>query len=201
MATPVNSESPRGRDEIVDAALDAAERLFAAAGPGAVSLRDIAAEAGVTYSLVNRHLGTKAEIHERLLARYETRWEALTADGVSFAEAAAILLGDEVDTGLYIRLLAWSLLAPPDGAEEDSGAATHRRHSRLHELVPGAEQLGLPPEDAQARVATVLSLVLGWRFFAPFIVDVLHLDEADNPRLHDAIRRHLHALVTPPESG
>ena len=58
---------PRGRDEIRTAALDAAERLLRANPPGSVSMRAIAEEANVTYSLLNRHLGTKQAIVDAML--------------------------------------------------------------------------------------------------------------------------------------
>lgn len=162
-------------------------------------MREIAAEAGVTYSLVNRHLGTKDELLDRLLARYEQRWQERTADAPTFAEAATFLLGDRADTGVYLRLLAWSLL----GEHDEPPAAAHRRHARLHELVPAAESLGLTTEQAEERVAATLAVIFGWRFFAPFIVDVLRLPAGDEARLHQAIGGLLEFLggSPPVESG
>jgi AcrR family transcriptional regulator len=190
MATPVNAgdrdDTPRGREEIVDAALDAAERLFATAGPRSVSMRDIAREAGVTYSLVNRHLGTKDDLLDHLLARYERRWrEGLPADA-SLADAAGRLLGENPEAGAYLRLLAWSLLADGaagvggDGAtgQGGDGAEAYRRHAALDELLPKAGELGLTDAEAEARVAAMLALIFGWRFFAPFITRALHVDDA-----------------------
>jgi AcrR family transcriptional regulator len=191
MATPVNagdrSEAPRGRDEIVDAALDAAERLFATAGPRSVSMRELAREAGVTYSLLNRHLGTRDDLLDRLLARYEQRWrEGLPADA-SLADAAGRLLGESPEAGAYLRLLAWTLLG--DGASASDGAGTaepigrdeaepYQRHAALDELLPKAGELGLTDAEAEARVAAMLALIFGWRFFAPFITRALHIDDA-----------------------
>ena len=48
-----------GREQTTAAILDAAEKLFAARGFTAVTVRDIAAEAGVSHALVHRYLGSK----------------------------------------------------------------------------------------------------------------------------------------------
>lgn len=49
--------------------LDAAELLFARQGFVAVSIRDIAAEAGVNIAAVNYHFGSKERLFEALFAR------------------------------------------------------------------------------------------------------------------------------------
>lgn len=199
MATPVNPSArrrpaqtaPRGRDEIVEAALDAAERLFAASGPRDVSMRDIAGEANVTYSLLNRHLGTKDELLELLLARFEDRWRARITPDTTLADAAALLFGTAPEPGVYNRLLAWGLLT------DDRAAESHGRHALLHELVPLGRRPGDTDREAEARTAAILALTFGWRFFGSFIVDALRLDDPDAPaRLHADIARLVERLAS-----
>lgn len=182
MATPV--KRPSGRDEISDAVLDAAERLFAAAGPVDVSLRAIAQEAGVNYGLVHRHFGTKDELFDRLMARYAERWTARLDAGADYGTAFEALLSPSPETGAYLRLLAWTLLS------DDRGASAHRRHAALDRLAELREG-----EDAATTTAAALALVFGWRFFNPFIRAALHLDDADPGELHDAVRVQLHRLI------
>lgn len=161
--------------------LDAAERLFAAAGPTEVSLRAIAQEAGVNYGLVHRHFGTKDELFDRLLARYAERWTSRLDAGASYDEALETLLGPTPDSGAYLRLLAWTLLS-----DRDKRAHAHRRHAaldRLPELRAG--------EDSAVTTAAALAFVFGWRFFNPFILAALHLDDADAGELHAAMRAEL----------
>src|SRR5690606_29335783 len=55
-------DKPQGRDQIVTAVLDAAERLFVARGPSRVGLRDIAEEANVNVTLIYRHVGAKDDL-------------------------------------------------------------------------------------------------------------------------------------------
>ena len=133
MAAPAASTAPvgrpTGRDEITDAVLDAAERLFAAAGPNEVSLRAIAQEAGVTYGLVYRHFGTKDELLERLLARYADRWREHLGDDPDYEKALVDLMGPTFDTGPYLRLLTWSLLTGASDRGARATAATRRSTS------------------------------------------------------------------------
>ena len=51
--------SPRGRDAVRAALLQAATELFALHGTEGVSVRDVAAHAGVNHGLVHRHFGSK----------------------------------------------------------------------------------------------------------------------------------------------
>src|SRR6266567_6745409 len=53
---------PRGREEVRQALLGAAQRLIAERGPGNVSLREIAEAAGVNFGLVYQYLGTREEL-------------------------------------------------------------------------------------------------------------------------------------------
>src|SRR4051812_39804951 len=142
MATEV--KRPTGREEILDAVLDAAERLFAAAGPADVSLRAIAQEAGVNYGLVHRHFGTKDVLFERLMQRYTDRWLARLADEPDYDAALDQLLGPDLEGSPYLRLLAWTLLS----ARSSDGAEAHSRHAALDRLPPLlAEQGGTSDRD------------------------------------------------------
>ncbi len=193
-------ERPTGREAITDAVLDAAERLFAIAGPGEVSLRAIAQEAGVTYGLVYRHFGTKDVLLEQLLERYAVRWREALGDEPDYGAALDRLLGSTFETGPYLRLLAWMLL---NGMPERS-AESYRRHSTLDQLPPLAvheagDRADGVDEERRARVETAgaLALAFGWRFFNPFIRAALHLDRDEQAAadIQDAIRRQLHRLT------
>ena len=190
MATEV--KRPTGRDQILDAVLDAAERLFAAAGPAGVSLRAIAQEAGVNYGLVHRHFGSKDALFERVLERYTDRWQA-RLEGLDYLGALDELLGPTPDAGPYLRLLAWTLLADRDPAAVDA----HRRHATLDQLPPLRGD-----GDGQAALATAaaLALTFGWRFFHPFIRHALHLGDPPD-ELQAAMRAQLHRLAAPGTPG
>lgn len=204
MATSVKGgvgDAPRGRSETVDAVLDAAEQLFARSGPTAVSLRDIATEAGVTYSLINRHFGTKDALIDRLLERYADRWTRRIAGADDYGETVSELLGSGPDPGLYLRLLGWAQLSTGD----EAGQGAHVRHAMLDRLIDrrsksdsdgsvteaGDDATGDPAVDT----ALDLALIFGWRFFGTYLRGALHLSDEQVAETHMAVR---HRVSRPP---
>lgn len=194
MATRV--KTPAGRDAVIDAVLEAAERLFRERPVTEVSLRTIADEAGVTYSLVNRHIGSKEELFERLMARARARWLALLGDDAGYDDALDHMLGDSPDSGAYLRLLASTLLsdATPGAAE------AHRRHHTL-DRIP--RMRGGDVELAAIDTAAALALIYGWRLFAPVLRDSLHLESVPDAEMQAHIRARVRAVAhfAEPESS
>ena len=133
---------PFGRDEVVEALLDAANRLFATAGPADVSLRSIARAAGVNHGLVYRHFGTRDALVDRLLERIAAEWTAEVQALGDFRRAIDSILGNsaeaEASASAWIRLLAWSLLTDAPGR---SGEA-QRRYATLDLLLAWRPKLG-----------------------------------------------------------
>jgi len=189
MATDV--KRPSGRAAIQDAVLDAAARLWATSGPGDVSLRAIAAEAGVNYGLVHRHFGTKDVLIERLMERYAERWETTLGSGADYDTALDRLFGTGPETGAYLRLLAWTLLG-----ESDSASAQAPERTALLDRLPTLRRDVDDPDVAAHDTAAALAFIFGWRFFNPFIRAVLHLD--DEQHTHEAMRAYLPRLAGGP---
>lgn len=196
MTTPVNR--PSGRDEVVEALLDAADHLFSTHGPADVSLRGIAREADVNHGLVHRHFGTRDDLIDRLLERMATDWAAeveTTADlGAALDRIMSDAPGAEASAGTWLRLLALSLLTDTPNR---SGEAQRRYGTALDALPRLAERDGHDPRDAVITTAAALALVYGWRLFHPYLRAVLHLDDEPFADTHDAIRAKLHQLLEP----
>jgi AcrR family transcriptional regulator len=190
MATVVKGSA--SRDAVIQAVLDAADRLFRERPTTDVSLRAIADEAGVTYSLVNRHLGSKDALFEQLMARYRERWLARLGGDATYDDAFDLMLGDSPDSGAYLRLLASALLSDANQA----AAEAHRRHHTLDRIPrmrddgDGADEM-----DATVDTAAALALIYGWRFFAPVIREALHLGDVPDHELHEQIRSRMHAVA------
>jgi len=183
---------PTGRDEVVEALLDAAARLLAVNPPEEVSLRGIAREAGVNHGLVHRHFGTRDDLIDRLLERTARKWTAeLEAIG-DYEAAIELIFGSDDDAeagaGTWLRLLAWSLLTEPPSTSAES----HRRYSTLDKLPPL-----LSGDDSAATITTAaaLSLVFGWRFFHPYIRSALNIDDVEFSTMQDAMRSQLRQLI------
>ena len=187
MATVVKGSATR--DAVIQAVLDAADRLFRERPTTDVSLRMIADEAGVTYSLVNRHIGTKDALFEQLMARYRERWLARLGDDATYDDAFDVMLGDSPDSGAYLRLLASTLLSDANAAAADA----HRRHHTL-DRIPTMRSDD-DSADAVVDTAAALALIYGWRFFAPVIRESLHLDGVPDHELHEQIRARMHAVA------
>lgn len=191
------ADKPTGREEVVEALLDAADQMFATRSPSDVSLRAIARDANVNHGLVYRHFGTRDDVIDRLLARMSERWTAqIDASGDPFEAIGAILgpAGDAAEgAGSWLRLLAWSLLANVPGAPTDP----QQRYSTLDRIPPLLE--ADDPERAAIAVGAALSLVFGWRFFHPYLRPALHLDDIAFERLQgamaDAVRLILEAAA------
>lgn len=87
--------------------LDAAERCFAAHGFAAVSIRQIAAEAGVTLGVVGFHAGSKEALFGTVLARRTTTLNTLRTDALaSLQTQGGISIHDLVDAYLtpYLQI-------------------------------------------------------------------------------------------------
>ncbi|CAN0485434.1 unnamed protein product, partial [Phaeothamnion confervicola] len=68
--SPADKQRPKptGRDEVIEAIIQATVELCAVGGPSEVSLRKVAERAHVNYGLVYRHFGTKSEVVKAAMA-------------------------------------------------------------------------------------------------------------------------------------
>jgi AcrR family transcriptional regulator len=170
--------APRGREAVKRALLDAGAELFAAHGTAAVSVRDVAARAGVNHGLVHRHFGSKEALRRAVMEGLIERIAAQTSDAPPPRPGeipAAFAATDE--TNHYWRMLARSLL---DGEDMESiQGGEFPVVTQLRSQVEEAQRRGLMPADLDARTMTALStaLGLGWLLFEPFVLAATGLDE------------------------
>ena len=124
------------REQTTAAILDAAEKLFAERGFTAVTVRDIAAEAGVSHALVHRYLGSKADVYRTVLARDEDAIRAAASDEDDLLAAASLMLREGLaHQRRYVRLIAHSAL---HGLSYDRTAGSFAATQRLVELAQAA---------------------------------------------------------------
>ena len=191
---------PRGGGEAVKArVLEAAEELFTARGPHRVSVRDIAARAGVSHALVHRYLGSKDDILARVILSNEQRFVAAASGAASVQEAALLMLRDDQRVGrAYMGLVVRVVL---DGLPVEAARGTFPATRRLVELAQAqaaraaspAPYPGVAPAFA---VAAVVTLALGWVTAGDWLVRMVGLDEWDRAAGEEQLHRVIDCLLT-----
>lgn len=130
--------------------LAAATRAFAEKGYSQVGIRDIAAVAGVSSTMLLRYFGSKAGLFEAALI------EAMTAEGLFDIERERFgeyLTSQFIDPGLDITAPAMIALSSGDVVAREIAS----RVSNDHAIAALAEWLGPPDAHARAVQITMLS--------------------------------------------
>jgi len=188
----------RGREAVREALLAAATELFAERGPAGVSVRDIAARAGVNHGLVHRHFGSKDAV---LRAALDRQWESLLRPVEAAPEDLELLAWlwqpDAVPEAGW-RIMARALLdgyAPRD---------LRRNFAVMQRLVAASrrqQESGRMAAEFDPRLLAAggVAMVLGWLVFEPFLIAATGMDDrsladvrreftAARQRIRDALR-------------
>ena len=174
-----------GRDEVVAAILEAASELFAARGPAATSIRDIAAKSNVNHGLVFRHLGSKDKLVGAVLDHLGQRLKELIE-----ADAPAEVIDAALDRQL--RVIARAAL---DGYPVGELQTTFPNMTRLLD-----DFLPRYADENQARLAVgnIIALQLGWRLLGPFLRSALGLGAMTDDEVRTAVGAAVERLAEPP---
>jgi len=173
------SASPRGREAIRLAVLNAAAGLFATQGPEATSTRQIAAAAGVNRGLLHRHFGSKDQLVAAVVAdgaqRFARELEGSAADDLSSLVDASFAAGDSARE--TVQVLVRAIL---DGVDIDTEVIrTGLVERAATQMQQGAG--GDSDTDPLLAAALLVASLLGWQLFAPVLLDALDLP-ADRER-------------------
>jgi TetR/AcrR family transcriptional regulator, repressor for neighboring sulfatase len=183
---------PHGREQVIESIIDATLSLWSAKGPAEVSLRSIAARAGVNYGLVYRHFKTKEAVIRAATDRVVARSMHYIEDSDDLVSAMDKVLPRS--TGAHARLLAWAIL---QYVVDDVMPAEDVFLKRLQSLAKADIGADGPDADAGAKVkaGSMLAMLYGWRLFEPYLVRGLQLEQLSHDELDAAIRdRMLKAL-------
>ena len=168
-ATEISDGTPKGREEIRAAVLDAADELFASRRPSLVSIREIAARAGVNHALVHRHFDTKESLVREAIARADVRlargWEQLR-DATDVAE---FILRNQERYGQALLMLEGSVM---DG---DTAGASSLLIDGLSERLTTQ---GSTETEAETAAITAVSLLLGWATYGRWLSAAAQLTNA-----------------------
>jgi AcrR family transcriptional regulator len=177
-------ETPRSRKVLNDRPqkeermLAAAQHLFAERGFHAVSVRDIAAEAGVSHALVHRYLGSKEDILTAAMKRNTGPVLGVAQAAGSVREAAPAmfreLLAHRRD---YLKLLARMGM---DRVPFDTLKPEFPAYALLIELLEAdAVQRGRRLPDPRVLAASLTALAIGWTVTEDWLVRASRLDDVD----------------------
>lgn len=184
------SAKPRGRDAVKQALVRAATELFAARGPASVSVRDVAAHAGVNHGLVHRHFGSKEQLLASVMEelRGELQAEISPEGAATHGESIATLVREALQATSRHRAW-WQILARAslDGEDPRTLHASFPVIGRLRaaiERVPARARRGLDPRLV---TATLVATGLGLLLFAPFLRVALGLSQDEWDRYEAAL--------------
>jgi AcrR family transcriptional regulator len=146
--------------DIVDAVGTAAHGLFLERGPAAVSLRDVAAAAGVNLGLIHRYVGSKDDLVALVLDRHGAAASAALAHVSGLDDLLDLLAAAHHSSG---RLFAGILL-------DDIDAVRLKREFPVTAALVAALEAEAPWTEPSETAALLQSLVLGWEVFSPYLL-------------------------------
>jgi AcrR family transcriptional regulator len=178
---------PRGREQVRRALIEAAAELFAEHGPAGVSVRDVAARAGVNHGLVHQYFGSKRALLGEVL-EYLAEQISARAEEVEITELLEATAGNP-----FWRVLARAILDGEDVRRLQKSFPTVgrivdfftdlRAQGRFHDL------------DPKILSALVVGLGLGWLLFEPFLIPAAGLGDRPVARVREELRRTGFALA------
>ena len=164
---------PTGRDAVRKALIEAAARLFAQRGFGNVSVREIAAEAGVNHGLVHRHFGSKEGLVTAVFIRLSSgldRALGKDADDLTLPELVQRTFATTRAHRLYWQVLAHAILEGMQPAELQQSFPVVAR------IVAAFERERRLPIDSASAAAFAVALGLGMLLFEPYLRAATGLD-------------------------
>ena len=176
----------RGSEAVRHALVDAAAHALAAAGPSAVSVREVARKAGVNHGQVHHYFGGKRSLLEAAMRQLASEHFAhATQRAGSRGIPPALQLAD--DPG-YWRAICHCVMEGDlelAGIEVDEGISVPRR--ALEALM---QQFAIADDDLdfRARFAAVAALQLGWVALEDFVMLISDVGEEDRDAVRDRVK-------------
>lgn len=177
------SDSGRHREESTARILDAAGRLFAERGFTAVTVRDIAAAAGVSHALVHRYLGSKEQMYRATLARSETAIRDAAPAEEDLLEATRLMLREAVlRERRHVRLIAHSALHGLSTEKSGVRFTATEQLVQLAQSTAAAEGADRQPDAPDPRfvIASIVAMLVGWSTIREWLLDAVGLDMSED---------------------
>jgi AcrR family transcriptional regulator len=186
---------PSGRDEVIEATVKAAADLFAERNPSQVSVREIAARAGVSHALVHRYLGSKDEIFAAALAYARTDAAEFWKQEHGMSKTAGTF-ADEHPPGRFVRIVVRAALDGVKISPEDM------KLSDVDAMMQMLQSTPFPPEDTErgfdSRLlfSAVTALAAGMYVSGGFFLVQAGLEDADHAQVYSELNRLIRRILT-----
>lgn len=183
--------------------LDAAERLFAQSDALNVSIRDIAAEAGIQHPRIYRYFKNKDDILRRVLQRGRERQygheQGRRASGIGSAGTLDWMMTENRSYALAVARAALDG-STPSSVGLDAAQQVARRSTRL--LLGDDRPFDLRGDHApEVVMAAAMALTIGWVACEAWIVESAGLEGRDRTPLRAEIDDLLLSLVSGKSGG
>ena len=167
--------APVGPEEVREAILRTAARLFAERGVDAVSLREIATEADVHLALIARYVGNREEL---VSAVFDFLSEAVAEEVMGNPLAGQ---GFDTDTamGQWVRVTGGLVIS---GRQLKIESPFNPVQAMARTLREG---YGLDEQSARICAAQIVGSALGWRIFEDYLVGAGELRDVPLQELRD----------------
>jgi AcrR family transcriptional regulator len=132
--------------------LDAVERICTDRSPSTLTMRSIAAEAGVSLGAAYNHFESKEELIGAALDRLAPRLTALGTSASDPAEALAALLHAMRENAAFPRLLTWLLLEGRNVSDVMTG------HPLMRDVAMEADRRGASDPATTAMLMGLLAI-------------------------------------------
>jgi len=173
----------RSREEVSRALIGAAAELFAERPSGRVTVREIAARAGVNPALVHRYFGSKQDLMRAAMARSQDAIAAHLAQMTDVRRDLGALYRATVGEKEFVAVLARASLdgvLPEFPGGYPTMAGLVERFERELRTAPAGRH------DPRVVVACLSSLTLGYALFGEFVRRGTGLDERPSDELDAA---------------
>ena len=201
--SPTNAESrPAGRDEVIEAAIQAATELFATHNPTQVSVREIAARAGVSHALVHRYLGSKDDIFRTVLERDRQETARFWMENHGMSTTASTFAPD-LPPGRYLRTAMRAIL---DGTQLSPADIKFPHADRMLQLLESGAMSAAGDEavfDPRVLFSAMTAMTAGMALAEDFFLVQSGLEGEDREKVRAEINRlmaHIMTLAEPPRT-
>jgi len=174
--------------------LDSAQTLFAKHGPRAVTVRQVAQDAGVSHALVHKYFGSKDDLIRAVLDRVDVSRTATARESASLRDAYERLLPQVMTQRDHSMMLVRSAMG---GTEYVPLAERITTTSAMVALARKTTASGADPSpaprdiDPRVLVSSISAMILGWASIEDWIWPAAGIDPAEK----DEVYRQLAEIV------